>query len=86
MYWFFFSCRSLCSHDLTPSIFPWFCCLYAQPDNILLEQQREFSHIKVIDFGLACRFDDDVEMTARVGTAEYSKYKPGLTGVESAVN
>ena len=82
----FFICRSLCARDLTPSIFHWFCCLYAQPDNILLEQQREFSHIKVIDFGLACRFDDDVEMTARVGTAEYSKYKPGLTGVESVVS
>lgn len=42
-----------------------------KPENILLEQNREYSQIKIIDFGTATVVEKDVRLKERIGTPYY---------------
>ena len=41
-------------------------------ENILLEENRELDQMKIIDFGLACRYEDGVKLTDLVGKGRHS--------------
>lgn len=42
-----------------------------KPENYLLESQKSGMHVKLIDFGLARKFEKKDKMTSRVGTPHY---------------
>ncbi len=41
-----------------------------KPENILLEQNKDFDQIKIIDFGTSLRFDDK-SLDEKLGTPYY---------------
>lgn len=42
-----------------------------KPENILLEQNKEFDQIKIIDFGTSLVFDENKKLDEKLGTPYY---------------